>query len=107
MRYKKGQTASEYVMLTVVILGALVATQMYIKRAIQGRWKSTMESIGEQYDPTVMLSNIRQSLSGNSYSVIYFKPNPDDSTNRTWLTDRYDFSDTTENKTGHSTVSLY
>ena len=100
---KRGQSTLEFVMLLVIVIGAMVAMQMYIKRAIQGRWKDTMESIGEQYDPTAMVTNIRQSAEGFSQIRIYLQNGSDG----IWRSFREDFSETTEKKKGSSRVTLY
>ncbi|MBF0511594.1 MAG: hypothetical protein HQL13_04605 [Candidatus Omnitrophica bacterium] len=46
---KRGQSTLEYAILIVVIIGALLAIQTYIKRGIQGRLKSSADDIGDQY----------------------------------------------------------
>ncbi len=49
LRKYKGQTTLEYAILIVIIIGALLALQVYIKRGIQGRVKSATDDIGAQY----------------------------------------------------------
>ncbi len=46
---KRGQSTLEYVVLVVVIIGALLSIQVYIKRGVQGRLKSAADDIGDQY----------------------------------------------------------
>jgi cytoskeletal protein RodZ len=46
---KRGQSTLEYIVLIVVIIGALLTIQVYIKRGIQGRLKSSADDIGDQY----------------------------------------------------------
>lgn len=53
---KKAQSTLEYVVLIVVITAAVLTIQVYFKRAVQGRIKSTTDDIGEQF-----------STSGNLY----------------------------------------
>jgi hypothetical protein len=48
---KKGQSTMEYAVLIIIIVGALLAVQVYIKRGVQGRMKSSADDIGEQYSP--------------------------------------------------------
>ncbi|MFT5387934.1 MAG: Flp pilus assembly pilin Flp [Lysobacterales bacterium] len=50
---KNGQAVIEYIMLIIVIIGALIIFQKYIVRAISGRWKSSGDGIGfgRLYDP--------------------------------------------------------
>ena len=89
-------------MLIVIVIGAMVAMQMYIKRAIQGRWKDTMESIGEQYDPTKMQTHIQQSLESFSVSTIYLQ----DIGGGNIVTLRNDIGDSIERKEGSSRAAL-
>ena len=48
---KKGQSTLEYAILMIIIIGALLAIQQYIKRAYQGRLKSASDDIGDQFSP--------------------------------------------------------
>jgi len=50
-RRKKGQSTLEYAILIIIIIGALISIQMYIKRGVQGRLKSATDDIGDQYSP--------------------------------------------------------
>jgi cytoskeletal protein RodZ len=45
----RGQSTMEYAVLTVVIIGALLTIQNYVKRGVQGRLKSAADDIGDQY----------------------------------------------------------
>jgi Flp pilus assembly pilin Flp len=49
---KRAQSTLEYVVLVVVITAALLTIQIYFKRAVQGRIKSTSDDIGEQFSTT-------------------------------------------------------
>jgi len=46
---KRGQVILEYAVLIVIIIGALLTIQIYIKRGVQGRLKSAADDIGDQY----------------------------------------------------------
>ena len=48
---KRGQSTLEYAVLIIVIIGALISIQVYIKRGIQGRLKSSSDDIGDQFSP--------------------------------------------------------
>ena len=50
-RRKKGQSTLEYAVLIIIIIGALLSIQVYIKRGIQGRLKSATDDIGDQFSP--------------------------------------------------------
>ncbi len=46
---KKGQSTLEYAVLIVIVIGALLSLQVYIKRGIGGRFKSASDDIGDQF----------------------------------------------------------
>jgi len=46
---KRAQSSLEYAILIIIVLGALLTIQVYIKRGIQGRLRSATDDIGEQY----------------------------------------------------------
>ena len=48
-RRQKGQSTLEYAILIIIIIGALLSIQVYIKRGIQGRLKSATDDIGDQF----------------------------------------------------------
>ena len=48
-RRKKGQSTLEYAILIIIIIGALLSIQVYIKRGVQGRLKQAADDIGSQY----------------------------------------------------------
>jgi len=52
MKVNKSQTTLGYILLIIVIIGAVIAMSVYIKRAAQGRLKSSADVFGleEQYD---------------------------------------------------------
>jgi len=48
---KKGQSTLEYAILIIIIIGALLSIQVYIKRGVQGRFKQAADDIGDQFSP--------------------------------------------------------
>ena len=50
-RKRKGQSTLEYAILIIIIIGALLSIQIYIRRGIQGRLKSATDDIGDQFSP--------------------------------------------------------
>ena len=48
-RRMKGQSTLEYAVLIVIIIGALLTIQVYVKRGVQGRLKSASDDIGDQF----------------------------------------------------------
>ncbi|MFH1360162.1 MAG: hypothetical protein ABIJ41_03895 [Candidatus Omnitrophota bacterium] len=51
LRKKKAQSTVEYAVLIIIIIGALLSIQVYIKRGVQGRLKSAADDIGDQFSP--------------------------------------------------------
>ena len=49
LRKIKGQSTLEYAVLIVIIIGALLSIQAYIKRGVQGRLKQATDDVGEQF----------------------------------------------------------
>jgi len=48
---QKGQSTLEYAVLIVIIIAALLAMNVYVKRGLQGRLKSSADDIGDQFSP--------------------------------------------------------
>ena len=46
---RKGQSTLEYAMIIMVIAAGIIAMQVYMKRGIQGKLRSSTDSIGKQY----------------------------------------------------------
>ena len=66
---KRGQSTLEYAVLIVVIIAALIAMQVYLKRGLQGRMRESSDQIGEQFSPGYTTSNRTTSTSSNSVEV--------------------------------------
>jgi hypothetical protein len=64
LRKIKGQSTLEYAVLIIIVIGALLTIQVYIKRGVQGRLKSATDDIGEQYSPGN--TNIRKQVTVSS-----------------------------------------
>jgi hypothetical protein len=60
----KGQSTMEYAILIIIIIGALLSIQVYIKRGVQGRLRSASDDIGEQFSP----GNTNSFVVTNSFS---------------------------------------
>ncbi len=67
---KKGQSALEYAMLAVIVIGAMIGIQNYFKRGIQGRYKASVDGVGDQYDPMQTSSDLQHSISGTTVTNI-------------------------------------
>ena len=70
MRNNKGQGTLEYVLVVIIILGVFIAMQNYIKRGFQGRWKASMDDLGDQYDPRLVNSLVTSTVVSNATSQV-------------------------------------
>ena len=52
----KGQSTLEYAVIIAVVVGALLAIQIYMKRGVEGKLRGSADSIGEQYSAGNMTS---------------------------------------------------
>tara|TARA_B100000745_G_scaffold264753_1_gene189562 strand:+ start:99 stop:467 length:369 start_codon:yes stop_codon:yes gene_type:complete len=69
-KFKKGQSLTEFTFLTVIIIGSFLAMQIYVKRGIQGRMKSAIDDLGDQYDPQRANTALVQRISSNTETTI-------------------------------------
>lgn len=69
----QGQMAIEYAALLVIVIGALLAMQMYFKRGVQGRIKTSVDSVGEQYDPLTTEADVYHRVAGDTVTTISVK----------------------------------
>ena len=99
---KKGQTAIEYVVLMVAVIGSFVAIQTYLKRGVQGRWRDAVDSLGDQYDPQTAITSIEHTLDSTTKTEIIALD-----TGGGYWTKRTDNSVSTERKEGTTTVGAY
>ena len=99
---RKGQSTLEYIVLIIIVLGALLAISNYFKRGLQGRWKAALDDMGDQYDPRVADSSIRHTLvQSTNTSIIALND-----AGGFW-TQRTDESLSTERKQGNVAVGAY
>ncbi|MFA6217553.1 MAG: hypothetical protein WDL87_07915 [Candidatus Omnitrophota bacterium] len=50
---KRAQSTLEYAVIIAVVVGALIAMQVYVKRGLQGRLRQASDDIGDQFSPGV------------------------------------------------------
>ena len=77
-RRKKGQSTLEYAVLIIIIIGALLSIQVYIKRGIQGRLKGAADDIGDQF--SVGNTNVISTMTTSSRTKDKFKSGVSSST---------------------------
>ncbi len=56
LRKRKAQSTLEYAILIVIVIGALITIQTYIKRGIQGRLRQATDDIGDQWDTDINMT---------------------------------------------------
>lgn len=107
MHNRKGQSILEYTVIIIIILGVVIAMKDYIKRGVQGRWKSATDNFGDQYDPQYVNSNIMYAAQVNSQSIVTVVNGSDNSSGQMeqgqW-TNRVDTSNSLETKTGSTQI---
>lgn len=99
---RKGQTSVEYTVLIIVVIGALLAIQNYMKRGMQGRWKASIDELGDQYDPRTANTALRETMSSSTNTQIIAM-----NTQGGYWTRRTDESVSTERKSGYSSIGGY
>ncbi len=66
LKNRRGQSTLEYAILIAVIVGGLLAMQVYVKRGMQGRLRSAADDIGGQYSPEKVYSSFTTTSSSTS-----------------------------------------
>lgn len=64
MANRRGQSTVEYAVVAAVVIGALLAMQIYMKRGAMGRLRDATDQLGEQFNPHIQTSTIT-----NTYNV--------------------------------------
>jgi Flp pilus assembly pilin Flp len=62
---KLGQSTLEYAVIIAVVVAALLAIQIYMKRGVQGKLRESTDSIGEQYSAGYTTSKYSTTQAGN------------------------------------------
>ena len=66
VRRRRGQSVLEYAMIIAVVVGALIAMQIFLKRSVQGKLRESIDDIGGgQYAAGYMSSNYVTQQTGN------------------------------------------
>jgi hypothetical protein len=66
LRKMKGQSTLEYAVLIIIVIGALLSIQVYIKRGVQGRLRSAADDIGDQYSVGNTNSRVTTTVKSNT-----------------------------------------
>jgi len=99
---KSGQSIIEYTIIITIVIAAFIMMGSYIKRGLQGRFKASIDNMGEQYDPYEGDIDIIHQTQGNTTTVIMRMDDPGG-----WWTKRVDNSITVEGKAGYMSTAGY
>jgi len=100
---KKGQSIIEYSMLIVIIIGVLLSVGTYFKRGVQGRWKDSVDQLGDQYHPGKTTGVIDYNTTVQSTTIV---EGVEEDGGTKIRTDRRDSTISRETKTGYMNVSF-
>ncbi len=68
LRKFKGQSTLEYAMIIAVVVGAIIAMQIYLRRGVQGKLRESVDNIGGQYSAGHMTSTVTVEQTGQVQS---------------------------------------
>jgi hypothetical protein len=101
--YRRGQSLVEYAILLIIIIAAFVTMQVYLKRGFQGRWKDSVDQLGDQYDPGKMSGVVTHRVESTSESRLKtIHARSGDATG--YYTVRVDTSNAAESKQGNMEI---
>ena len=105
LRKMRAQSFIEYLVLIILVVVGFTVMKNYLKRGFSGRWKQSVDDLGEQYDPAKVNSLVNYTLEASSQTLVEATPITDPFTNKvSYVTVRTDTSSTTENKLGNGIV---
>jgi len=64
-RRRKGQSALEYAVIIAVVIGALLAMQIYMKRGLENRMRQSGDDVGKQF--AAGATEVTRTTNRNSY----------------------------------------
>ena len=99
-RIIKGQSLVEYSIMIIIIVAVFLSMKNYVKRAIQGKWKVSVDELGDQYDPRTANSLTNYVISSSSNTFIDVVP----AQGGGFWTKRTDTSNTVETKGAQTSV---
>lgn len=99
-RQRRAQSTVEYVVLITLLLAALLTMSVYFRRGLQGKWKASVDEVGEQYDPWAMNGYITYRTGGETETRIMTVPAGEG----VWTT-RVDLTNAIDTKQGQMRVA--
>ena len=98
-RSDRAQSLLEFTVLTIIVMAVFLSMVSYMKRGIQGRWKTAVDDLGDQYDPRQTASNAQYSAVTYSNTIITTDPAPGG-----YFTNRVDQSHSLEQRNSYMQV---
>lgn len=99
-----GQSTIEYALTIICVVAALLAIHIYMKRAVEGRFRENVDAIGPQYDPGNTESSITLSTDSDVTTLTELEEEGDKIKTTTTSTT----NSSTETRSGWETVgNLY
>lgn len=76
-KLRMAQAMIEYAVLFAILAGSLVAMQIYVKRAMQGRFRESADTIGTQYAPksaaSAYTTTINPSVTSTNSTLVWLR----------------------------------
>jgi len=69
IKRRRGQSTLEYALIVAVVVGALLAMQIYMKRGMEGRMRKASDDIGKQFEADKTTVRHTTKKSGESVEV--------------------------------------
>ena len=105
---RKGQSLIEYSLIIAVVVLALGVMQTYVKRGLSGKWKESVDQLGDQYDPRAGNTDIVHSLNSITKTRLLGVEVKDDSGRVVGVkTYRSDETNSIDSKTGAVRAGAY
>ena len=89
---RKGQVSVEAALLFVVVIAAVIAMVLYLRRNVMGGLRSSGTQIGEQFSPLSTVNSYTRTVAGNSTEKSFANGQTDNQ------------QDTTQDRTGSESV---
>lgn len=69
-RDHQAQSILEFTVLIIILMAVFLSMSSYVKRGMQGRWKSAVDDFADQYDPQQTNSTIEYTADTESNTAI-------------------------------------
>jgi hypothetical protein len=70
LKKMKAQSTLEYAIIIAVVVAGMVAMQVYLRRGISGKMRTSADSIGDQFDPATSTGSFSTNSTSSSNEVV-------------------------------------